>query len=190
MRGKLIVAALGFAWLSLVGSVGSARGDGGSLQISELRKDRTISVFTSPTPLRVGAADASILVKHADAGESPADSKFVVRAWPLSKRQNVISAPATHEAATNKLMQAAQLTFSEAGWWRVEVTGPDVGAKHPLGFDVEVLKAFPRWLELSPWILWPLVPIGLYMAYRLRTGKRRSPMRSRRNVPLYRTGSK
>ena len=67
--------------------------DGGSLQISELRKDRTISVFTSPTPLRVGAADVSILVKHADAGDSAADSKFVVRAWPLSKRQNVISAP-------------------------------------------------------------------------------------------------
>ncbi len=169
--------------------VDSARADGGSLQISELRKDRTISVFTSPTPLRVGAADVSILVKHADAGDSAADSKFVVRAWPLSKRQNVISARATHEAATNKLMQAAQLTFNEAGWWHIEVTGPEVGAKHPLGFDVEVLKAFPRWLELSPWILWPLVPIGLYMAYRLRTGKRRNPMGSRRNVPLYRTGS-
>jgi hypothetical protein len=96
----------------------------------------------------------------------------LIRAWPLADHEQMIAASATRAASTNKLMQAAALAMNEPGSWHVEIELPRSKSSEPLGFDLEIAKPFPAWLSLLPWVLWPLVPIGLFVAHQHMAEKR------------------
>ncbi len=179
MIGRSNVIVITAACLLLAATASLARGDGGTLRFSERRGDRQISVFTSPTPLRAGPVDVSVLVQAADSGATPSEEPITVHAWPIQHAQARTSAPATTEAATNKLLRAAQLEFSEPGTWRIEVTMPGSTNGPPIGFDVEVAEPPPAWLDLGLWIGWPLLAIGLFAVHQWLDHRRRGrPARS------------
>jgi hypothetical protein len=140
--------------------------DGGTLRASQQRGPYQIAVFTDPTSLRVGAVDVSVWVQDSELGQLQEDCEIVVDATH-SANHRTITAVATQELATNKLMRAAQLEIPSPGTWRfdVKVRRKDSKATLPpvtVSFDTYVSERLPRWRELAGWIFWPVVPIGLF----------------------------
>jgi hypothetical protein len=162
MRCQLVVIVPLAAWFALGVESPVAMGDGGTLRFSGRRADRLITVFTAPAPLRSGPVDISILLQDADSGTPLSDVPIMVRAHPTHSLGEKINVPATTEAATNKLMRAARLDFTEPGTWHVQVDVQDRAQEVQIEFDVEVAEALPQWLEMWPWICLPIPVIALF----------------------------
>jgi hypothetical protein len=168
-RGVISVATV---CLSLGFSSASAFADGGTPRFSGRRGELSISVFTTPAPLSAGPVDVSVLVLDARNGRPITHLPIEVRAQQRGSKKAEIRMPATTEAATNKLMRAALLELPEPGRWHFEVFVEGVDSSEPIGFDVEVERPAPPWFDLSLWIAWPLVPIGLFAMAQFRTRRR------------------
>jgi hypothetical protein len=170
--GRLTLIVVLMAWLALAAEPPVALADGGALRFSERRDGRIVTVFTTPTPLRAGLVDVSALVQDSDSGRPLRNVSIVVHAFPIHHAAARVSAAATTEAATNKLLRAARLELSKPGRWHVEVIVSGTSQGQPIGFDVEVAEAFPPWLQMSLWIGWPLVAIGLFAVHQFRIRRR------------------
>jgi hypothetical protein len=157
-----IIAVVGSGLLAY--APGIARGDGGAVRYSELHLDRIVTIFTSPTPLRTGPIDISILLQDADTGMALTNVPIDVHAELLDARgvrQMALDARATSNAATNKLLCAAELNLPKPGRCRIEVSVKGLSSG-PIGFDVDVEEGLPPWVETSIWMGWPLVAIALF----------------------------
>jgi hypothetical protein len=176
-------SSLSIVWLALAVRPSIASADGGTVRCSERRASHLITVFTDPTPPRSGVIDFSVLIQDAESGTAILDLPVIVRAERIDHPDERISARVTSAAATNKLLRAAQLKLSP-GRWHVELDVDRVGQGPPIGFDFDVDQALPSWMQMSPWIGWPLAAIGIFGVHRLlvrrrawrvaRVGKRRS----------------
>src|SRR5438094_6267524 len=100
---------------------GQARGDGGTVRLSQQTGGYRITVFTEPTPLRAGPVDVSVLVQDAATGQALPDVQVTVWVAPVGRAGAAVGYPATSEAATNKLLRVALFDFPEAGPWELEV---------------------------------------------------------------------
>jgi hypothetical protein len=154
-----------------------ARADGGTVRVCEERAGRRITVFTAPTSIRAGPLDVSVLVQDVASRKPLLDVPIVVSAYPITDPQRIISAPATTDAATNKLLHAAQLNLPEAGTWRIEVVTDGLPQESAIRFDVVVAPPAPPWLDMSLWIGWPLLAIGLYAIHQGLVQRRRPAIR-------------
>jgi hypothetical protein len=76
MLRPIVFCLLG--WLLLAAGTSAARADGGALRASRQCGDYRVSVFTSPTPLRAGPVDVSVLVQDAATGEVQHDLPVAV----------------------------------------------------------------------------------------------------------------
>lgn len=155
MRGAVLIGVA--AWLAVAAA---ARGDGGTVRLSQQRGGYRVTVFTDPTPLRVGAVDVSVLVQDAKTGKPLPHIPAMVRA--SAEGGAVIEIAATAEAATNKLLRAAAVELTRAGRWRFEVT---VDGQDPVAFAAEVAGPPPPWISYAPWVGWPVLPIALFVLY-------------------------
>ena len=78
-----------------------------------------ITAFTTPAPLRAGPVDLSLLVQNRKNRQPVLDCQAIVQ---LRKEgATSIRSAATHEAAQNKLLYAAQVNVPEPGLWELEV---------------------------------------------------------------------
>jgi len=115
-----------FIWLLPVSALlltpSLAAADGGALRLSENKDGYQIAVFTTPTPLRAGMADISVLVQEADTGEPASEVQVSITAQKHDGQTSKTCHPATTQAATNKLYYAATFDLPEPGWYSVEVS--------------------------------------------------------------------
>jgi hypothetical protein len=132
-----------------------ARGDGGTIRLSELNGSYQITVFTSPTPLRAGLVDVSVLVQDRASGKPIQNAEVTVRAMQLDSQDQSLAVPATTDAATNKLLHAAIFELPEAGQWTIGVMVNGRSGQAQVQFDSDVAAPLPRWVSLWPWITWP-----------------------------------
>src|SRR5262245_28715306 len=84
------------------------RADGGTLCLLERAGRYQVAVFTSPTPLRAGPVDVSVLVQDTATGEQVPCVQVSVRLSPRDGDGPPLEHAATAEAATNKLFHAAK----------------------------------------------------------------------------------
>ena len=136
--------------------------DGGVVRASQERSGYRITVFTSPTPLRVGSADISVMVQNAATGTALVDVPVQVLARPLGADRPATGGPATADAATNKLLRSALLDITDPGRWHVEVIVAGHDDPIRLTFEVDVAEAAPAWLDYGLWIGWPALIIALF----------------------------
>jgi len=177
-RNKIIV----LVFSSLIPHPSSlAHADGGTVLLTEKRGPLLITVFISPTPLRAGPADISVLVQNAASGEAVLESKVALCLRKPGRQ--ALRLPATHEAATNKLLQAAQFELPEAGQWHLEVEVESSGTAAVVKGELEAAPPLPRWRELWPWIGWPAVVIGLFGIHRLLGQRRPATLTRRLSIP-------
>lgn len=158
--------------LALALACSSARGDGGALRLSERSGDFRVSAFTSPTPLRAGKVDVSVLVQDTETSRQASDAAVFVTAAPVGRGGGSIRKRATAEQASNKLFQAAEFELPEAGRWEftIEVAG---SAPASLRFEAEVSEPPPQWQALAPWIGWPWLVVAIFCANRMLKHRQR-----------------
>jgi len=178
LRGWLVLhrqmrAAAGgviLGWLILATACPPLRADGGSLRLSAVEGGYRISVFTAPTPFRQGPVDISVLVQDRRTGEPMESARVTIRM--TKPGLPALEYPATAEAATNKLLRAAQFELPAPGRWemQVQVVGPHGLAA--IGGEVEAAAALPRWQELWIWIGWPAVAIVLFGVHQVLVHRR------------------
>ena len=146
--------------------------------LSERAGDYQVTVLASPAALHVGPADLSVLVQDAATGQ-PVDGMAVTlclvpEGWPAA---DGLRLEATRAAATNKLFYAAQFDLPTAGRWTLTATvepsheaarergGESIAAGRGIATIEGVLEVAgppPRWVELWPWIGWPVVVVLLF----------------------------
>jgi hypothetical protein len=104
--------------------------------------------------------DISVLVQDAATGEPLPQALVTLRVTRAG--QSTLEYPATSEAATNKLLRAAQFELPEAGRWTMEVQVDGLREPVVLGCELEAAEPAPRGLEMWPWICWPALVIALF----------------------------
>ena len=84
-----------------------------------------LSVTTSPTPLRTGTGDVSVLVERSDTQDIVLDAQVSVAAEPILGNRSAVLFSATHDQAINKLLYSANVDLTESGRWQfvVQVAG-------------------------------------------------------------------
>jgi hypothetical protein len=138
------------------------RADGGTVRFSQQRGSYRITVFTTPTPLRAGSVDISVLVQDGTTGELLPDTRITITATSRDSKDNPICQIATTEAATNKLFQAALFDLPQAGPYALEVSiDGNMGSEQVL-IELEVVEPLPTWLATWPWVAWPFLVIILF----------------------------
>lgn len=145
----------------LLTNVAAAHADGGAVRFSDRCGAYRVTVFTEPTPWRAGPVDVSVLVQDPTTGEPRTDLRVAIRVAGTRH-------PATHEAATNKLLYSAEFDLPAAGTWPIEVVidGPAGSATATL--EVEAAEALPAGGEMLWWIVWPVVPVVFFAWHQVR----------------------
>ncbi|HEY8504486.1 MAG TPA: hypothetical protein VIL46_07880 [Gemmataceae bacterium] len=127
--------------------------------------DYRVTVFTSPTPVRAGPVDVSVLVQDAATGETVSGARVTVRAARPGTSSGGVPHHAAPGAATNKLLQAVEFELPAPGQWvfKVEVEGDRGRAE--CRFALEAAEPLPRWMSVWTWIAWPALPILLFAVH-------------------------
>jgi hypothetical protein len=163
MRPVLVGMFLG--WLVVPVFCTSVAADGGLIQLSEKKGGYRITVFSSPTPLRAGDIDISVLVQDAATGDPLTRSLVTVRM--IKSGRPALEFAATSEAATNKLLQAAQFELPDPGRWEIHVEVEGLHGRTVIAGELEAAKPLPRWRELWPWLGWPALVIALFGVHQI-----------------------
>ena len=136
--------------------------DGGTLRLSRQCDGYRITLFTSPTTLRAGEVDFSVLVQSVNADTPRLDVPVMIHVFPEGKRQRRSGGAATTAAATNKLFRAVRLNLDEPGRWHVEVAVGPPDRSALVETELEVGPPLPSWIDLGLWIGWPTAAILLF----------------------------
>jgi hypothetical protein len=149
-----------------------ARADGGTIRLSEEKGGYRITVFTTPTPLRAGLVDISVLVQDAATGEPASEVQVTIKAEWRGSPGVALHHRATTEAATNKLYYAATFDLQEPGWYALEVSIDGGLGEAQVRCEVEAAEPLPSWLAMSPWVGWPMLAILLFCIHQLLVRRR------------------
>jgi hypothetical protein len=155
----------------------AARGDGGVVRVREASGPFLITIFTAPDPLRAGPLDVSVLVQDRKSGEPVLDATVDLALRPLDDASSQFAVRASHEKATNKLLQAAILEIPVAGRWRLHV---DVQRGRDEATGVTELHAAPpppRLAAIWPYLLLPPFAIAVFALHQML--RQDSPYRRR-----------
>lgn len=145
-----------------------AYGDGGLIRAAETIGNYRVTVFTTPTPLRVGPVDFSVLVQDAKKNGPLMNVDVQICLSSIENSMPDMCWTATSEAATNKLYHAAKFELPRAGRWRVMVEIDGVHGPGQIQFPIEIEKPLPRWTQMWVWIAWPVIPILLFVLLKVR----------------------
>lgn len=170
-------ARLGALGVGVLLAAAAARGDGGLMRLSEMAGPFEITVFTAPTPLRVGAVDVSVMLLER-AGHAPvldAAVDVTVRG-PGPERTGA----ATHAAATNKLLYAAVLDISAAGQWSLLVQVRSNAGAAAVSCPLDVAPPLAPVVAFWPYLALPAVAIALFA---LHQSLKHRQARARRSYP-------
>ena len=149
----------------------SAAGDGGVVRASETHGPWTITVFSSPTPFRVGPVDLSLLVQDAHTGTTilDADVNLMLR----HETADPMLLEATHDAATNQLLSAAMFDLPEPGQWTIDVIVSRGTETQRMQIGIEAGPPLPPLLSLWPWLSIPLIVTLVFMMHQWLVRSRR-----------------
>lgn len=152
--------------------------DGGTVLLRNQVGSLRITVFGTPVPLRAGKNDISVMVQKSADQSSILNAKVSVHFANSSPDKVVaVSAPATHDKATNKMLYAADVNVPSPGDWQLAVHVEANGETADVAGKVDVLPAKPPLIAYWPYfVLVPLVVL-LFFVNRWLRGKQRA-MRS------------
>ncbi len=115
--------------------------NGGTVQVSNAAAGPyQLSVFTSPSPIRVGTVDVSVLVQRAESTEVVDGVAVAVQVEPAGGQVGGGTYEATRERATNKLFYAADVSLPAEGRWRMRVAADGPDGSGSVAFEVEATR--------------------------------------------------
>lgn len=111
---SMTVLLIALAFADLI----QAHADGGTVQFQKSAGPFVITVFTTPTPLRAGPVDVSVMIQSREDHQPVFDCQALIQ---LRKEgRTSIRSEATRDAAQNKLLYAAQVNVPGSGLWELE----------------------------------------------------------------------
>jgi hypothetical protein len=170
-RHTLLLAPL------LLAPCSRAQADGGFVQMRQTAGPFVVTVFTAPTPPRVGPVDISVLAQDRTDGRAALDGEVFVRL--RSEGGMTVVGQAKRDVAQNKLLYSALMNLPEAGQWELEVTIKQ--GKRSASVLGQLSVAAPRPFLLSYWRSLSL-PWGVITLFAMNQWlKRRAGSRGRCN---------
>jgi hypothetical protein len=151
-----------------------ALADGGKVQFQRKAGAFNITLFSAPSPVRIGRTDFSVMVQNSAGGTPLLDAD--VRLHFVKREANSIaevSAPARHEKATNKLLYAAPVDLNATGKWRVEISVQTARDSALVTGDLDVLPPEPPLLAHWPYFV-PLPVAAFLFVLNQRLKRRRA----------------
>lgn len=136
-----------------------ALGDAGLIRAHIANDDLTMTIFTSPTPVRVGLLDVSALLQSTTHDTIQWGKIDAILTPPGGDAMTV---SLTRDTATTAFMQAAKFTVDQPGPWNVAIIARSDDHELRTAFDVLVAPALPRLLDLWPWFLPVPVVLALW----------------------------
>jgi len=136
---------------------GSTLANGGQVRIDRQRVGAyDVTVTSSPSPLRVGLVDISVLLQRPETDEPVLDARLLVMAEPLDGG-DPIEHPATQDQATEPNYYAAEFEIPSEGTWRftVLVDGPE--GQGQASFEAAV--AGESIVQRAGWVIWVVAGI-------------------------------
>src|SRR5262245_49191008 len=130
---------------------------GGEVRLMEKAGPFLITVFSAPTPLRVGPVDLSVMVQDGDSGRPILDAEVMVRLQQYGAGGPLIIARATRQNATNKLLYAALIDLPAPGLWELQVTAQY--RAHVADVACMVTAGPPRSMLYSWWLYAALLSV-------------------------------
>ena len=106
-----------------------------------------VSVWTQPTPLRMGAGHFTISVSEPppsktsaqEAGPPILDATVNLQVTLVDSKEEMFVIPATHETAVNKIFYEADIDLPAPGQWQVTVMVSGPAGSGNTRFEIEVL---------------------------------------------------
>jgi YtkA-like protein len=137
---------------------GSLLADGGALLVKQNAGPLTISIFSSPEPLRVGTGDISVMVQRSEDKSTVLDATVKLHLTHSTPDGiSEIFVPATHQKATNKLLYASQVNLTAEGAWKLVCTVDSKAGNAEVAANINVMPAQPR--ILTYWPYFAVVPL-------------------------------
>jgi hypothetical protein len=147
------------------------KADGGIVQFRRQAGPFVVTLFSTPSPLRAGAADLSVLVESAQTRAPVLDASVSLDL--RNSRGSEVTGAATHDQATNKLLYAALPVVPEAGTWNVYVKVNRHGEHAVAEGTIQVLPAPPALVHYWPYFAVVPLVIGLFMLNQYLKAKQR-----------------
>ena len=169
----LAIVLVGIALVLAI--VGTAMANGGTLQVSrEPAGPYLVTVFTDPSPVRVGDVDVSVLVERAGSDDLVQDARVTLTATPVGQVYSGGTFEATHEQATNKLFYAAKFDLTAEGTWRIDVLVSGDAGQGVTAFEtlVEPVGLFDRPLVRLVLLVGIPAAVALWWSFRSRSRSR------------------
>jgi len=127
--------------------------DGGTVQLRQESGPFVITVFTTPSPLRAGPVDVSIMIQNRGDLQPVLDADVSVRI------NGSTLVRATHDQAQNKLLYAAPVTLDKPGKWNYTIeikfgaTATIVSGTLDVGPQQNLLASAWTYLALPPLLI-------------------------------------
>lgn len=135
--------------------------DSGIVRISTIDGPYRITVFSEPTPLRVGLIDLSVMVQETTSETPVLDATISMLLEHEDDSVSSMLVEATREAATNQLLYSAKLELPEPGKWSVETSVMNDGVVSRAQFNFDAAPPLPPILDMWPWFILPMVALLL-----------------------------
>lgn len=145
--------------------------DGGIVQFRREAGPFVITVFSTPSPLRAGPADLSVLVEWGQSHSPVLDAAVTLRLRDAQGTE--VNAPATHAQATNKLLYASLPVIPNAGNWTVRVNVSRGGESTTVAGRIQVLAAPPALIHYWPYFAIVPCAVGLFALNQYLKAKQR-----------------
>ncbi len=156
----------------------SAAADGGRLLIRQAAGPFLITLFSTPDVLAVGPADLSVLVEQSSGAGVLLDADVSLLLTREGGGAAPVHAQLTHRAATNRLMQAANLSLPAPGRWDAVVVVREQGREATVH---AVLTVAPHSSRRGTVWLFAMLPLGVIALVLWLESEKRRVRRTRTN---------
>lgn len=134
--------------LALLCAAPPAAADGGTLRARREVGPFTLSVLTSPSPLRAGMLEVSVLVQDRATGEPRPDLPVQLAWWPSGRPELVRSVQAAPGHGASRLLAGARMRLPAAGGWAVEARAPQATLRLDLAVGPPLPPLWTQWKAL------------------------------------------
>jgi hypothetical protein len=153
------------AWVAVLLALlfaAAALADGGQMCVSQSAGPFDITVFTAPSPARVGPVDVSVLVMDR-AGHVPVlDADVQVELRSPTPPAFARSATATHAGAVNKLFYATTLDVPSAGRWVLNAQVRSAAQSATVSCELAIEPPLGSIPTFWPYLALPAAAIALF----------------------------
>lgn len=139
--------------------------DSGEVRRSETVGPYVITVFSAPTPPRVGPFEVNVLVQHAAGGAAVTDAHVVVTVVSLFQAGLTSAANASHERAGSAELYGALFDLPALGEYAVESRLRAGDIETSLHFTVVAEPPPSAWQAFWPYVVLPPAVVVLFAVH-------------------------